>query len=410
MMKCKSMVKGMIPCTTLQSRLILVCKCSYFPQYPLQSSLLSLACSSNILVLVVAGNTPSSPPRLIRIDLAVPENERSVELVNVVVNSSTAAVASSTSSSANSPASSRPGTSGQQQHRAQEGKAGAGNTYRLFLDPSGRHALVSTSVGETYYFYSGWDVNTRRARLLPKLRGIAITAVAWNSPLAQSSSQNAQSTSSTKEILLGDSNGNIYECVLDGSSGSGEEVGNAAAAALRSLSRSGNAERYFKLVHSISDNKTTASNKARLGEVTITGLKAEIWASTSSAQNRRRAAVLVTTSSRLYQFMGSVPVSAANASSVERDEGGMYDDFFRLYRDTLPSEHWGYRQDLQSSYLDANDFLPYKLTFPESLELPGDGEHSELHFWEAAKDKVLLPPRKVAWMTGGYRRVPHPSG
>lgn len=206
--------------------------------------------------------------------------------------------------------------------------------HKLFLDPSGRHVLVSTPSGDNYYFFAGWETTAKRARLLPKLRGIVINAVGWNSPLSQSTSQNAQTTTSTKEILLGDLNGNIYECVLDGGAGSGEDAGNnAAAAALRSLARSGNVEKHFKQVYSVVNEGRSNNNTSP-----ITGLKAEVWSQGSSSQSRRfRAAVVVTTQTRLYQFIGTVPSAAANVSVADRDEGGMYEDLFKTYRDTLPS-------------------------------------------------------------------------
>lgn len=175
--------------------------------------------------------------------------------------------------------------------------------HRLFLDPSGRHIIVSTLSGDNYYYYSGWDTSVKRARALGKFRGTTINAVSWNSPLAQSSSQIAQTTTSTKEILVGDTNGNIYECVIDASAG-GEE--NAASAALRTFGRGGNLERYHKLVYTLPD------------KTAVTGIRAEIWGSGPS-QQKRRAVVLASTSSRIVQFVGTVPGSAGNVSVAERD-------------------------------------------------------------------------------------------
>ena len=53
--------------------------------------------------------------------------------------------------------------------------------------------------------------------------------------------------------------------------------------------------------------------------------------------------------------------------------------------------------DCTESIQEAYAYLARALL--ESLELPGDLPYSELHFWQATKDKVLLPPKKVAWMT-----------
>lgn len=291
------------------------------PQYPLSSDLLALACSNNILVLVVAGLTANASPRIVRIDLAVPDNERTLELYNPNAPNSSAS-SSSTSRNASSTSSSTA-------------------IHKLFLDPSGKHVLVSTPSGDNYYFFSGWENTAKRARLLPKLRNIVINAVGWNSPLSQSASQAAQTSTSTKEILLGDVNGNIYECVLDGGAGSGEDVNNAAAAALRSLARSGNVERHFRQIYSLSsDSRAGSGGRSSSGNnMAITGIRSEVWSAGNAGQSKRyRAAVIVTTHTRLYQFIGSVASAAANVSVAERDEGGMYDDLFKAYRDVLPSK------------------------------------------------------------------------
>ena len=293
-------------------------------QYPLTSSILALACASEILVLVVAGTNASNgnassarPPRIIRIDLATPENEQSIDLYNAATS-----VQQHTS---------------QQQSRGRDAGNRVDNTriHKLFVDPSGRHIVVSTPTGDNYYFYAGWDVAVaKRARLLTKLKNTAISAIAWNAPLAESSSQVARTTSSTKEILIGDVKGNIHEVVLDGSAG--PEEGSTAAAALRTFSRGG-LERHCKLVYSLG-RAEGAGNES----LAITGLRSDIWAATSarsqSANSRRRAVVIATTASRIYQFIGSVPAGASNASTAERDEGGMYDDLFKVYRDLSPSE------------------------------------------------------------------------
>jgi hypothetical protein len=303
-------------------------------QYPLTTSLLALACASNVLVLVVSGSNATSPPKIVRIDLAVPDNERTIELFNP------AATANSTSNTSNT---NNRGSNGQQQSATSSAVNDNSSSaiLKLFLDPSGRHVLVSTPSGDNYYFFSGWETTAKRARLLPKLRGIVINAISWNSPLAQSTSTNAQTTTSTKEILLGDVNGNIYECVLDGGAGSGDEAaGNAAAAALRSLARGGNAEKHFKLLYTISSDNRSGGRSNNRESMAITGLKAELWSAGSATQNKRfRAAVIATTQSRLYQFVGTVPAAAANVSVAERDEGGMYEDLFKVYRDTLPSKY-----------------------------------------------------------------------
>ena len=157
--------------------------------------------------------------------------------------------------------------------------------------------------------------------------------MSWNSPLAQSSSQFAATTTSTKEILLGDTSGNIYEAVIDASAGGDPDV--PVATALRNFGRGGNLEKHFKLVYSFVDK--SSSGRGSSEDFAVTGIRSEIWSGIAGAQQRRRAAVIVTTSTRMYQFVGSVPMSAASVSAGERDEGSMYDDLFKIYRDMTPS-------------------------------------------------------------------------
>jgi vacuolar protein sorting-associated protein 18 len=68
----------------------------------------------------------------------------------------------------------------------------------MFLDPTASHLLVCTSLGENYYLHS----QSRQPRPLARLRGVTIESIAW-SP--------SRPTASTREILLGASDGSIYE-------------------------------------------------------------------------------------------------------------------------------------------------------------------------------------------------------
>lgn len=83
-------------------------------------------------------------------------------------------------------------------------KAGDAHVRRLFVDPLGRHALLTLAVGgggggglgslggggahlETYYV----DGGLKRARPLAKLRGLAVTSVAWSPSLRPGSFRRA---------------------------------------------------------------------------------------------------------------------------------------------------------------------------------------------------------------------------
>ena len=73
---------------------------------------------------------------------------------------------------------------------------------RMFLDPTASHLLICTATGENYYLHS----QSRQPRPLGRLRGVLIESVAWNPSLP---------TASTREILLGASDGHIYEAFLE---------------------------------------------------------------------------------------------------------------------------------------------------------------------------------------------------
>lgn len=73
---------------------------------------------------------------------------------------------------------------------------------RMFLDPTASHLIICTSLGENYYLHS----QSRQPRALARLRGVSIECVAWNPALP---------TASTREILIGASDGNIYEAYIE---------------------------------------------------------------------------------------------------------------------------------------------------------------------------------------------------
>ncbi|KAG5950848.1 hypothetical protein E4U53_004303 [Claviceps sorghi] len=73
---------------------------------------------------------------------------------------------------------------------------------RMFLDPTASHLLICTALGENYYLHS----QSRQPRPLSQLRGVFIESVAWNPSLP---------TASTREILLGAADGNIYEAFIE---------------------------------------------------------------------------------------------------------------------------------------------------------------------------------------------------
>jgi hypothetical protein len=73
---------------------------------------------------------------------------------------------------------------------------------RLFLDPSASHLVISTTQGENYYLHT----QSRTPKPLARLKGVQIESIAWNP---------SQPTASTREILIGAFDGNIYETYIE---------------------------------------------------------------------------------------------------------------------------------------------------------------------------------------------------
>jgi hypothetical protein len=72
----------------------------------------------------------------------------------------------------------------------------------MFLDPTASHLIISTTIGENYYLHS----QSKQPKNLSRLKGVAIESIAWNP---------SQPTASTREILLGTIDGNIYETYIE---------------------------------------------------------------------------------------------------------------------------------------------------------------------------------------------------
>ncbi|PGH23404.1 hypothetical protein AJ80_02514 [Polytolypa hystricis UAMH7299] len=73
---------------------------------------------------------------------------------------------------------------------------------RLFLDPSASHLIITTTLGENFYLHT----QSRQPKALPRLKGVSIECIAWNPSLP---------TASTREILIGATDGNVYEVYIE---------------------------------------------------------------------------------------------------------------------------------------------------------------------------------------------------
>jgi vacuolar protein sorting-associated protein 18 len=77
--------------------------------------------------------------------------------------------------------------------------------HRVFVDPTGTHVLVALQGGETHYVHK----SSTKARKLAKWSGAAVQCVAFD--------RRKGSDSTTRSILVGTQNGDIYEAMLDNS-------------------------------------------------------------------------------------------------------------------------------------------------------------------------------------------------
>lgn len=158
--------------------------------------------------------------------------------------------------------------------------------HKIFMDPSGMHVIVTSTQGENFYMSRPW----KKFRALKSLK-LVIESIAWNKAALLSS------RGTTREMLIGGRNGTIYEALLD----KDEDF----------LFRS--QERYFQPVFSLPERHP------------ITGIRFDIF----PPSNPRRALVIVTTVSRIYQFVGP----------IEKDDViGRFSPLFATYRDIAPSE------------------------------------------------------------------------
>ncbi|GAB1320158.1 tethering complex subunit [Madurella fahalii] len=139
---------------------------------------------------------------------------------------------------------------------------------RMFLDPTASHLIVCTSLAENYYLHS----QSRSPRPLARLRGVSIESIAWSPALP---------TSSTREILIGAADGNIYEGYIETSTEFYRRE-----------------DKYIKLLQKLPDGP-------------ITGLWAD---SLPGRQDTRR--VLIGTPSRLFHLAGKVGRGHDGSASI----------------------------------------------------------------------------------------------
>ncbi|CAC5391949.1 VPS18 [Mytilus coruscus] len=156
--------------------------------------------------------------------------------------------------------------------------------HQIFLDPTGRHFIISMESTENYYL----SRNSKRPKPIGKIKGHHIDSVGWNW-------QNANE-STTGAILLGTSKGLIFETELTDNE--------------NSRFFQGSLDQYLKQLFNLGSENT----------VSVTGLEFDRMPCESMTEYKYF--ILATTPGRLYQFLGSVSKSA---------EPPMFQQFFAEY-------------------------------------------------------------------------------
>ncbi|KAH9744315.1 vacuolar sorting protein 18 [Citrus sinensis] len=151
------------------------------------------------------------------------------------------------------------------------GRPGEQSIHKVFVDPGGSHCIatiVGSGGAETFYTHAKWS----KPRVLSKLKGLVVNAVAWN--------RQQITEASTKEIILGTDTGQLHEMAVD---------------------EKDKREKYIKLLFELNE----------LPEAFM-GLQME----TASLSNGTRYYVMAVTPTRLYSFtgFGSLDVSLSLVS------------------------------------------------------------------------------------------------
>ena len=157
-----------------------------------------------------------------------------------------------------------------------------GTVRRMFLDPSASHLIINTTRGENYYLHT----QSRQPKALSRLRGVGIESIAWNP---------SSPTASTREILVGAVDGNIYENYIEPS---GEFY--------RSQ------EKYLKSVYKVSDDP-------------VAGIRVDLIPGKPDTRQ-----ILVASPEKLLHFVGRVG---------RHGQEGSGSIFARLFETEVPTIH-----------------------------------------------------------------------
>ncbi|KAJ2732293.1 tethering complex subunit [Coemansia sp. BCRC 34962] len=209
-----------------------------------------------------------------------------------------------------------------------------------FLDPTGRHLLLSTPQGENFYYYEGWE----SARPLSKFKNMEVTAVAWNNKAWSTASLPASST--TRTILFGTHDGKIYETELR--PGAGDAKAKRCDLPVKCVAELPVRER-------------------------VTGIAMEPFPA-----RRKQHLVLIATGTRLYQVIGAAAAAAAAAAAVDAESRS--NDRLAVFESML-----------KEGLVAPN--------FQEIPGMPGPGALAIYHCEARANGKSMAVATDFAWLT-----------
>ncbi|TVU43036.1 hypothetical protein EJB05_09469 [Eragrostis curvula] len=217
------------------------------------------------------------------------------------------------------------------------GRSGDHAVHRVFLDPGGKHCIatvVHPGGAETFYHHARWP----RPKLLPRLRGLLVNAVAWN--------RQSITEASTKEVILGTETGQIFEMAVD---------------------EADKREKYVKPLFELTEQRE--------------GIK-DLQMETAVVGNATRYYVMAVTPTRLYSFTGIGSLETVFASYSDR----------AIHFMELPGEIPNSSSSGDENFVENKGFFDYSKLGDSGIK-PRSFALSEFHFLLLIGDKIKVVNR-----------------
>ncbi|KAK8622377.1 hypothetical protein V6N13_117296 [Hibiscus sabdariffa] len=223
------------------------------------------------------------------------------------------------------------------------GRPGEQSIHRVFVDPGGCHCIatvVGSGGADTFYTHAKWT----KPRVLSRLKGLVVNAVAWN--------RQHITEASTREVILGTENGQLYEVAVD---------------------EKDKKEKYIKPLFEL----------AELPEA-IMGLQME----TAIMSNGSRYYVMAVTPTRLYSFTGIGSLEQKRAVHFAWLSGA------GIYHGSLNFGSQRSSPNGDENFVENKALLDYaKLSTGAEVVKPSSMAVSEFHFLLLIGNKVKVVNR-----------------